>query len=330
MTPEDCFLLNLIGCNSMINRDDIRNETAIDLLISEKLQEVFNQPDLTFDRSIFTGGLTNYNYRMNIKGKDYVIREPGILTEIMIDRQIEQVNTDIVSSLNINSTCIYFDPETGIKISEFIPNSKNLAQADPFAEKNLAAVTAILKKVHTSPVQFETAFDWKSELTKYEEVIQSINGNLFFDYPSLKKKLYDFFERYVTDVQLVPCHNDTVPENFLVDDHNRYYLIDWEYSGLNDPTFDLAAYIVETRLPKVAIEQLLEQYYGQTIPDDAIQKIKAYILSQDLLWTVWALIRHYCGDNFLDYCDRRYERFRRNIQELSKDPTYPLYKMVEN
>lgn len=314
----------------MINRDNVRNSINITQLMDEKLQEVFNDPNLRFDRSSFTGGLTNYNYRMHIQGKDYVIREPGILTDIMIDREIEQLNTNVVSHLGINSTCIYFDAITGIKISEFIPNSQNLAQANPFAEQNLTAVTDILKKVHTSPTQFETAFDWKSELTKYEDVIKSINGNLFFDYPSLKKKLYDFFDDYVTDVQLVPCHNDTVPENFLVDDQENYYLIDWEYSGLNDLNFDLAAFIVETRLPKEAIEQLLKNYYGQQLPDGAIQKIKAYILAQDLLWTVWALIRHYCGDNFLDYCDMRYERFRHNMLELSKNPDYPLYKMVEN
>ncbi|MBP1041668.1 phosphotransferase [Vagococcus sp. BWB3-3] len=314
----------------MINRDEIRQSTNIDELINEKLQEVFEDPTLTFDRSIFTGGLTNYNYRMHIQGNDYVIREPGILTDIMIDRSIEQINTKAISNLGINSTCIYFDATTGIKISKFIPNSQNLAQTNPFSSESLKAVTTLLKKVHMSTTPFGTTFDWKSELAKYETVIKSINGALFFDYNSLKAKLYDFFDKYVTNVQFVPCHNDTVPENFLVDDANNYYLIDWEYSGLNDLNFDLAAYIVETRLTKDGIDQLLENYYGNQIPEDAIQKMKAYILAQDLLWTVWALIRHYCGDNFLDYCDMRYERFRKNMINLTNDPDYPLDKMVEN
>ncbi|MBP2098238.1 phosphotransferase [Enterococcus rivorum] len=314
----------------MINRKKIHDSLNIDTIIDEKLQEFFNDPTLHFDRSLFTGGLTNYNYLMHIHGHDYVIREPGILTEIMIDRQIEQQNTALISTLNVNSSCVYFDAKTGIKISEFIPNSKNLAQADPFIPKNLKAVTDILKKVHTSEVPFLNVFDLKHELNKYEEVIKSINGALFFDYHTLKEKVYHFFDEYVKNVQLVPCHNDTVPENFLVDDKTNYFLIDWEYSGLNDATFDLAAFIVETRLSKEAIQQLLKNYYGNTIPVDAIQKIKAYILAQDLLWTVWALIRHYSGDNFLDYCDMRYERCRKNILALSKDPEYPLYQMVAN
>lgn len=314
----------------MINREKIYESVNIDKIIDTKLQDFFGDPSLHFDRSKFTGGLTNYNYLMHIQGRDYVIREPGILTEIMIDRTTEQKNTQLISSLDINSTCVYFDDKTGIKISEFIADSKNLAQADPFLPKNLTAVTDILKKIHTSSVSFSTIFDWKDELTKYEEVITSINGALFFDYHSLKEKVYLFFDEYVKDVQLVPCHNDTVPENFLVDAKGAYYLIDWEYSGLNDPNFDLAAFIVETRLSKEAIDQLLGNYYGANIPDDAIQKIKAYILAQDLLWTVWALIRHYSGDNFLVYCDMRYERCRKNITALLKDPDYPLYKMVRN
>lgn len=314
----------------MIKREKLYESVNIEGIINQKLQDFFCDPTLHFDRSNFAGGLTNYNYLMHIHAQDYIIREPGILTDIMIDRLTEQKNTRLISSLAINSTCVYFDAKTGIKISKFIPNSKNLAQADPFLSENLIAVTSILKKIHTSAVEFSNVFDWKLELAKYEEVIKSINGNLFFDYNSLKAKVYQYFAEYVHDVQLVPCHNDTVPENFLVDAQGTYYLIDWEYSGLNDLTFDLAAFIVETRLSKEAIDQLLKNYYGHTVPKTAIQKIKAYILAQDLLWTVWALIRHYSGDNFLDYCDMRYERCRRNIVALSKDPNYPLDMMVEN
>ena len=41
---------------------------------------------------------------------------------------------------------------------------------------------------------------------------------------------------------LVPCHNDPWPGNLLDADgpDGRIYLIDWEYSGMNDPMWDLA------------------------------------------------------------------------------------------
>ncbi|MGL4697279.1 phosphotransferase [Enterococcus larvae] len=300
----------------------------IEQIIEDKLREVFQDDTLTFDRSVFAGGLTNYNYIMNIHGDDYVIRQPGKLTEQMIDREIEQVNNGIASQFGVNSECIYFDAETGIKISRFIPDSKNLAQSNPFSPENLAAASQVMKKIHTSPVHFDNHFQWLDELEKYEEIIEQIHGNLFFDYHDLKSKLLSFFTDHIVESQLVPCHNDTVPENFLATADGQYYLIDWEYSGLNDANWDLAAYIIETRLPDSSIDILLETYYPDGYSTEDIMKIKGYIMAQDLLWTVWALIRHYCGDNFLDYCDMRYERFRKNIIELSAAPEYPLYKMV--
>ncbi|WP_321384085.1 phosphotransferase [uncultured Enterococcus sp.] len=313
----------------MTTHDEMKIEQQnIELVIQEKLREVFADDTLIFDRSVFAGGLTNYNYIMNIAGEDYVIRQPGKLTKQMIDREIEQVNNGIASEFGVNSECIYFDAETGIKISRFIPNSKNLAQSNPFSQESLVAISQVMKKIHTSPVHFNNTFEWLEELEKYEQIIEQINGNLFFDYDDLKEKLLDFFTTYVGEAVLVPCHNDTVPENFLVSTDGQYYLIDWEYSGLNDANWDLAAYIIETRLPAASIDLLLETYYPSGYSDQDILKVKGYIMAQDLLWTVWALIRHYCGDNFLDYCDMRYERFRKNILAFSKNADYPLQKMV--
>lgn len=298
-------------------------------MITETLRSFFCDQTLTFDRSRFAGGLTNYNYVMTIHDNEYIVRQPGPLTDVMIDRKIEEFNTKIVAEFSINSECVFFDANTGIKISRFIPNSLNLAKAQPTSSKNLKAVSDLMKKVHTMPSTFKNIFSWKEELEKYEEVVKIVNGVFFFDYVSLKEKAFKFCEENIKNVELVPCHNDTVPENFLLGESDDYYLIDWEYSGLNDLNFDLAAFIVETRLNKEEIDELLHNYYGEEIPKNALQKIKAYILVQDLLWTVWAIVRHYSGENFADYCEMRYERFRRNVIELTIDKNFPLNKMVE-
>ncbi|AXG38045.1 choline kinase [Enterococcus gilvus] len=298
-------------------------------ILTQTLRSFFHDKTLVFDRSRFAGGLTNYNYVMNVHGEEYIVRQPGPLTDVMIDREIEEFNTGIVADFSINSDCVFFDANTGIKISRFIPNSLNLAKANPTSSKNLKAVSDLMKKVHTMPRKFGNIFCWQEELEKYEEVVKMVNGVFFFDYIPLKQKAFAFCEENIRNVELVPCHNDTVPENFLLGNKEDYYLIDWEYSGLNDLNFDLAAFIVETRLTKTAINELLHNYYGEKIPEDAVQKIKAYILVQDLLWTVWAIIRHYSGENFADYCEMRYDRFRRNVLELTKNKDFPLDEMVE-
>ncbi|GAB6181278.1 hypothetical protein JCM14036_25970 [Desulfotomaculum defluvii] len=297
-------------------------------LVQEKLRHAFRDESIIFDKSRFAGGLTNYNYIMNIKGIEYVIRQPGGMTEQIIDRKIEQVNNNIASEFGVNSDCVYFDEHSGIKISIYIQDSQNMAQADPCSPKNLESVANLMKKIHSFPKPFLNIFDWKAELSKYERIIQQQRGQFFFDYTTLKDKLVDFVQENIKSTSLVPCHNDTVPENFILDAKGRTYLIDWEYSGMNDPCWDVAAYILESKLSAEAINYLSHSYFGHPLTPMEELKIKSFMMAQDLLWTAWALIRHYNGDDFLEYCTIRYERLRKNIKILTKSPNCSIASMV--
>lgn len=297
-------------------------------LVNKNLRSAFRDNSIVFDKSRFAGGLTNYNYIMNIKGIEYVIRQPGGMTEQIIDRKLERVNNNIASDFGVNSDCIYFDENSGIKISIFIENSKNMAQADPGSSKNLDSVASLMKKTHSFPKPFLNHFDWKIELSKYERIIKQQRGDFFFDYPALKDWLISFVQENIKSTSLVPCHNDTVPENFIIDAKGRTYLIDWEYSGMNDPCWDVAAYILESKLSAEAIDYLIHSYFGHPLTPMEELKIKSFMMAQDLLWTAWALIRHYNGDDFLEYCTVRYDRFRKNIKTITQAPDCSIASMV--
>jgi len=299
-------------------------------LVQKKLRLVFNDDSIIFDKSRFAGGLTNYNYIMNIKGIEYVVRQPGGMTNEMIDRKIEKINNNMATEFGLNCECVYFDEVSGIKISVYIKNSKNIALSNPCSITNLRAVSGLLKKSHSNPKHFPNVFDWQRELNKYEDIIQELNGDFFFDYTELKKQLLDFMQINIENTISVPCHNDTVPENFVVDGNGRTYLVDWEYAGMNDPSWDVAAYILESRLNEEAIQYFLLDYYGQLLTPEEILKIKCYMIAQDLLWMVWAMIRHYGGDDFLDYCCMRYERFQRNVKAITVSSDYSIADMVKN
>lgn len=307
----------------------IMNET--EQLVQRTLRKVFADDTIVYDKSHFAGGLTNYNYIMTIHGKAYVIREPGIMTGRMLNRPVEQANNVIASELGVNSVCVYFSQTTGIKISEYIENGKTFAALDPSFSDCIRVVAALLKTIHASPKVFPNTFDWQAELQKYERIVQDQKGQLFSDYPYLKSTLLGFMEQNISAFESIPCHNDTVPENFLMNTATgRPYLIDWEYSGMNDPTWDIAAYVGESRLPRHAIDELFSYYYGANGPtQEELLKIKCFIMAQDLLWCVWAMIRHYSGEDFLDYCYNRYNRFRRDLKALSKDTAFPISEMVK-
>lgn len=297
-------------------------------LVQEKLRHAFQDESIVFDKSRFAGGLTNYNYIMKIKGIEYVIRQPGGMTEQIIDRKMERVNNNIVSEFGVNSESIYFDESSGIKISLYIENSQNLANTNPGSPENLDAVSSIMKKIHSSSKHFSNCFDWQIELSKYEQIIQQLNGSFFYDYATLKEQLVAFVQKNIRSTIFTPCHNDTVPENFIIDNTGKTYLIDWEYSGMNDPCWDVSAYILESKLSAEAMHHFILNYFGHPLTPTDELKIKGFMMAQDLLWTGWALIRHYNGDDFLEYCNIRYERFRKNIKTMTKSPYCSIACMV--
>ena len=210
-------------------------------------------------------------------------------------------------------------------------HSHTFAALDPSSSECLRNVAALLKTTHASPKPFSNTFDWTAELRKYEHLIQGLDGQLFSDYPYLKEHLFHFIERTVSSFESIPCHNDTVPENFLMDTVTRQpYLIDWEYSGMNDPTWDIAMYIGESRLAGPAITEFFSYYFGSAgASRQEMAKIRCFIMAQDLLWSIWALVRHYSGEDFLDYCYNRYNRFRRNLKALTQDPDSSVASMVK-
>ncbi|XZH36527.1 phosphotransferase family protein [Clostridium perfringens] len=87
------------------------------------------------------------------------------------------------------------------------------------------------------------------------------------------------------------CHNDIVSENFVKDINERMYLIDWEYSGLNDPMWDLVAHSIECAFSESDEELFLNLYFNNLIEE----KHKIDIVVLFLLWHEirYCFSRHY-------------------------------------
>ena len=152
----------------------------------------------------------------------------------------------MISTINIDSNLYFFDEKSGIKLSEYINNSEMLTPSN--AKYNLKKVAVILKKLHNSQIIFPNIFDPFKEMKRYEELINKENGKFYDGYLELKKDVFKLKEILKSfNIELVSCHNDTVPENFLKKE-DSLFLIDWEYSGLNDPIWDLAAFSIESNL----------------------------------------------------------------------------------
>src|SRR5207248_3372917 len=65
-----------------------------------------------------------------------------------------------------------------------------------------------------------------------------------------------------TRERTAPCHNDLMPGNFIESDGpgSQLWVVDYEYSGNNDPCYDLGDAINELELSPEHSEQLVGEY----------------------------------------------------------------------
>lgn len=288
--------------------------------VEKIVRDVFKSEQFIFDDLNFAGGLTNKNYKITVNGKEYIFRIPGACTEIMINRREEEVNNQKASDYGFNAKCVYFDYKTGVKITEYIENAQTLNSETCRTEDNLKLVANILKELHNSDIDFKNKFDYLVELSKYEDLV---TDKKYFDYyksyDSVKRDFIKSFNDFkeINKLDIKSCHNDCVCENFIRS-NDRIYLVDWEYSGLNDPAWEFASYIIENKLSEEETNCLLKEYYGENIP---YGKIEVFKLFQDLLWSVWSIAKCCKGEDYLEYGIDRYNRFvdsYKNCKYLNK------------
>ncbi len=179
----------------------------------------------------FSGGMSNYTYLIKVEGEFFTFRIPGKNSEVFIDREIEKQNLDIIKPLNLNCENIYINTSNGYKMSKFIEGD-DLSTTD----FNYQEVADKLKSLHNSKLKAVNTYNKKEKLDYYESLLDTKHTS---EYENLKKKLFDFLESY-KDIELVFCHGDAQKSNWLKS--NQLYLLDWEYSGLNDPYYDIACF----------------------------------------------------------------------------------------
>ncbi|MBN1046631.1 winged helix-turn-helix transcriptional regulator [Clostridium botulinum] len=270
---------------------------------------------------VAAGGMTNKNYRICVKGKRYILRVAGIGTECMISRKNEMFNSSIASEREYNVETPYFNVETGIKISTFIENAETLTPRSVKKEENLKQVTRILRDLHEdNEFPMKNEFNVFRELEKYEDILKTSDGEFFHDYDEVRERFMKL-EQVLKECDrvFVPSHNDLVSENLVKDTEGRIYLIDWEYSGINDDMWDLAALSLENNFSEDDTELMFRLYFNGEADDNSRKRLLIHQISQDLLWAVWTLIKENEGDDFGTYGIDRYNRGKENLNKLEAE-----------
>jgi thiamine kinase-like enzyme len=259
------------------------------------------------------GGLTNKNWRVEIAGRVLVLRIPGEGTSAYIDRKVEKHNAEIAARAGVNAEVLQFDPETGVMICAYVEG----ATMDAARFRDVGAVARAaraFRRMHDWPEAFETRFDLFHKMDEYLALLRKLQAPVPEGYEQAQAEASAVRAALARDpAPLAPCHCDPLAENFL-DTGSRMVIVDWEYSGMNDPMWDLGDLSVEAGFGPEQDEALLEAYFEGPPPPEAEARMILYKAMCDLLWTLWGVIQHANknpAEDFWAYAVGRFERCRR-------------------
>lgn len=283
------------------------------------LQTIFPGKDITTAEIIQIGGMSNKNFRVNFEGKSYVLRVPGNGSDGMVERSNEEFNAIESCKMGVNPAIRYFNADTGIKLADYVENAETLNAATIQRHDNMRKIAKIYQTVHNSHIRLKNEFNIFKEIEKYDVLMEKAGATMYEGWEEVRPQvmaLEDYLNRLGVDLK--PCHNDALYENFIKAMDGTIYLIDWEYSGMNDPMADFAALFIEAGFEKENEDYILEKYFEGNVPAEAPEKILCYQILWDYLWAQWTVIKEAKGDDFGTYGRDRYNRAIENLKKIKK------------
>ena len=272
-------------------------------IIKEKISSLLSQEEEVLSVEQL-GGMTNQNYLAKTTNKQYIVKFFGKGTEKLINRQDEKYNLELLKDLDLDVRNYLFDIEAGIKVNEYIESAITLDSTS--IKTKFDKIAPILQTIHASGKELRGEFAPFEEIKKYESLIEEKIP--YANYEAAREEVFSLEKRLADlGVDRKSCHIDLVPENFIESPQGRLYLIDWEYSSMNDPMWDLAALFLESEFTRQEEEAFLSHYESEQTPVSR-EKIAIYKILQDTIWSLWTVYKEEQGADFGDYGVNRYQR----------------------
>ena len=272
-------------------------------MIKEKISSLLSEEEEVLSVEQL-GGMTNQNYLVKTTNKQYIVKFFGKGTEKLINRQDEKYNLELLKDLDLDVKNYLFDIEAGIKVNEYIESAITLDSTS--IKTKFDKIAPILQTIHASGKELRGEFAPFEEIKKYESLIEEEIP--YANYEAVREEVFSLEKRLADlGVDRKSCHIDLVPENFIESPQGRLYLIDWEYSSMNDPMWDLAALFLESEFTRQEEEDFLSHYESEQTPVSR-EKIAIYKILQDAIWSLWTVYKEEQGADFGDYGVSRYQR----------------------
>lgn len=261
------------------------------------------QPDF----ELLKGGISNLSFVATDRAAKYVVRVTRDFPFHNVYRDREVKVARAAHAAGFAPEVVHAEP--GVMISRFI-DARALTPAD--VRGNIGRIADLLLRFHNGmsvPVG-DYAFDVFEVNRGYVQALADDPRTR--EWEVLNERLA------AMQVELPPvfAHHDLLAGNIL-DDGDRLWLIDFEYSGPGSPMFDLANLSSNSGFSAGQSAELLRAYLGSGDFARAHRAMEAASLLREALWSlVSARHIHERDVDYVGYADKNFARLREVVADL--------------
>ena len=261
------------------------------------------------------GGITNRNYHLVGPTGEAVVRlsDPDT-SDLAIDREHEYLNSVAAHASGAAPAVVEYHRGAGVLVIRWI-HGRTFSVADVRNPANLPRIAEVCRRLHSGPA-FTNRFDMFAVQARYLDLVRARGYRIPTDYLDHLPKVELIRTALAAHPEpLVPCNNDLLAEN-IIDTGDRLWLIDYEYSGANEASFELGNIWSESTLPDDLLEPLITAYWGR--PDPAkVARARLWALMSKYGWTLWASIQDGQSTIDFDYWSWGMEKYERAVAEFA-------------
>jgi thiamine kinase-like enzyme len=259
------------------------------------------------------GGLTNRNVKVTTPDAIYVARCVDTSCNFLdIDRDDEYQNSLAAERAGVGAPVIDYRPDLGLLLLGFLDGT-TLCNSDFQRPGILPKVAAGCRALHSGP-RFRNRFDMFERQPQYLKTIQDNGFRLPSDYLAYADTFAEVESALAADKTTVPCNNDLLAGNFIADG-DRVWIIDYEYSGNNDPCFELGNIWSECGLSTEQLDELVTSYYGRRLRHKTARAHLQGLVAK-YGWTLWGCIQSASSALDFDFWGWAVERYEAAVAEF--------------
>ena len=307
ITGLESGAIALGGCVAVLTNDGVSAE------LLARLDAVPQLADRT-DVVVLSGGLTNQNLKVTTPDGVYVARlstpESSLLA---IDRSHEHVNSAAAAASGAAPSVVAYAPEANILVVDYI-DGRTWDTVDILAPDNAGRIAKVCHLLHAGP-GFGNDFNMLSLQRHYLTIVQERGLRLPDQYLDFAGHAHAIEQALAArPVPAAPCNNDLLAANFI-DTGDRVWLIDYEYSGQNDPFFEIGNIWSEASGTLDDLARLVTAY-ARRRSRALVARAWLWGLMSKYGWTLWASIQDGTSELDFDFWAWGMEKYERVISEF--------------